>query len=188
MIVQDSFITDPEMLEAFVQKENWSDQLQEKTMWYPGWWVRDPENIWERAIIAIWKNLVSDTSKIQGIEYWLNVVPAGDSMKWHRDMDEKQYERDGTKNFPAIGSIYYPVPHSVQGGYLEIQDEAKEMERLAPVFNRMVIFQSENPHRVSPVYGGPRFVFVTNIWTAKIPEAYQDESQSTDAVEQSSDD
>lgn len=188
MIVQDSFITDPEMLEAFVQQENWSDQLQEKTMWYPGWWVREPENLWERTIVSIWKNLVSDTSKIQGIEYWLNVVAAGDGMQWHFDKDETVYERDGTVISPAIGSVYYPVPNTVHGGYLEIQDESKEIERIAPVFNRMVIFQSDHLHRVSPVYAGPRFVFVTNIWTAKIPEAYQDDHKSTDAVAESPDD
>ena len=71
-------------------------------------------------------------------------------MQWHFDKDETVYERDGTVISPAIGSVYYPVPNTVQGGYLEIQDESKEIERIAPVFNRMVIFQSDHLHRVSP--------------------------------------
>lgn len=187
MIVQDSFITDPKTLEQFVKQENWSDEFQEKTMWYPGWWVREPENVWEQTILTIWKDLISDTSKIQGIEYWLNVLPAGGDMQWHFDRDETAYERDKSIFSPAIGSVYYPIPHQVRGGYLEMQDEVKEIERLAPVFNRMVIFQSSNLHRVTPVYFGPRFVFVTNIWTEKIPEAYQNDNQSEDEVEQPAD-
>jgi len=177
MIVQDSFNTDQQMLDEYNQSENWSDQFQADTMWTPGWWAKEPENIWERTLQKIWEPLITDTSPVKGFEYWLNVIHVSDHMQWHFDKDEVKYERDGTVVSPAIGSVYYPVPHLVKGGYLEIQDEVHEIERIAPVYNRMIVFQSNHLHRVTPVYAGPRFVFVSNVWTETVPEAFSDKSE-----------
>jgi len=172
MYIQEGFIGDQDELKQLTDKENWSYQFQSQTMWYEGWWKREPENVWESLVRKIWEPLEVDQDKTHGFEFWLNVLPTGGFLNWHSDKDEMECNDSGKIVTPKQGTLYYPVPHEVSGGYLEIQNKHNEIERIAPSFNRLIIFDSGLLHRVSPVYSGPRFVFVTNLWEGHTPKAF----------------
>lgn len=173
MYIQEEFITDEDELLKFSNKESWADQFQHQTMWYEGWWKREPENVWEETVRKIWEPLKVDQEKTHGFEFWINVLPTGGFLNWHQDKDEMEANDTGKVITPKKGTLYYPVPHVVSGGYLEVQNEQHEIERIAPAFNRLIIFDSSLLHRVSPVYHGPRFVFITNLWEGHTPKAFQ---------------
>ena len=92
-----------------------------------------------------------------------------DFLGWHNDKDEKLYKETGQVVSPGTGTIFYCYPHEVTGGYLEIaKDEAlSEVERIEPVFNRLIIFNAALWHRVSKVYGGKRRALLINLWSHK---------------------
>ena len=85
--------------------------------------------------------------------------------------------------------IYYPeVSKNCVGGFLEIAPYAKRgslrdcnkavlsidtfnVERIRPITNRKILFDSAQLHRISPVYNGHRINFVSSLWKQK-PERF----------------
>ena len=76
---------------------------------------------------------------------------------------------------PVIGTVYYPVEHEFDGGFLEIHTSGrdKEPERIAAKYNRLVILDAgEHLHRVTEVTNGTRFAIAVNLWQTE-PKAVQ---------------
>ena len=47
------------------------------------------------------------------------------------------------------------------------------IERIKPVYNRMVIFDGSNLHRVSPVINGDRWTFAVDAWDRETSMAHK---------------
>jgi hypothetical protein len=164
MILYDNFVS-----------ENWflidlmNSKYKKKIGWYDGWWNKPPENIWEKLIHKIWKDWPQVESS-KGFEWWINISEKN-SLGWHQDKDEKIGQENGAIICPNFGSIYYPFPHVVEGGFLEIKlnDDDDMIEKLAPIYNRLIMFDPSQQHRVSKVYEGKRISFVVNLWKEHKP-------------------
>lgn len=171
MKVIDGFIRDAETLEAILTDGVW-ETLPQDTNWYSGWWNKEATNVWEVLVKKIWYAF-PEIEDAKGFEYWGNKIGDGDTrdLGVHKDKDEPLFEATGEVISPSIGAVYYPYPSSFEGGYLEIynNDDIDQMERIAPVFNRLVVFNPSNYHRVSTVYNGYRKAFVVNVWQDHIP-------------------
>ena len=171
MKVVDGFIRDPELLDAMLTDGVW-ETLPPDTGWYAGWWKQKPTNLWHLLIHKIWATLPNVHSS-KGFEYWGNNIQAenGGILQWHQDKDERLFEDTGKTVSPKIGAVYYPYPSQFTGGYLEIANgnDFDRLERIEPVFNRLVIFDPSQYHRVSKVYSGYRKAFVVNVWQDHTP-------------------
>lgn len=174
MFIQDGFCQDRGLLERLAAESAWS--ALKRLNWWDGWWVTPARNVWEEAIEAIWRRQAGIEKQIAGFEYWANTLAAGDTtyLGWHHDKDEVLYRETGRVVSPSTGTIYYAFPHQVVGGYLEISkdDSLTDIERIEPVFNRLVIFNAAQWHRVSKVYAGTRRAFLANLWQQK-PKAFE---------------
>ncbi len=134
------------------------------------------ENVWEKMSQKIWKFATPFTSDYvsngyEGIEYWANRLHENKQLDWHIDKDEALYAERSTINTPILGSVYYAHTDEIYGGYLEIQrrgpTNTESFERIEPVHNRLVIFNSSATHRVDDIVWGLRQHFATNIWSRK---------------------
>ena len=172
LIVIDNFLdANSDLYREITEDDNWG-----KFSSFRGWLERDatPDDIWGVLSNRIWK-FASELlpSEFEGIEYWRGEIHPGESLNWHNDDDQSLYDKTGESSFPEIGSIYYAHKTPVSEGFLEIQREYDDvfniggMERIQPVPNRLVIFDSKVLHRVSPVVQGVRRHFTTNIWKKK---------------------
>ena len=181
MIIQDNFLhPHHELIDDLSNLKNWQDLNNHATA-YAGhldgdysWWdgITEPNNVWEKLIKLIWiKTFNINVSEIAGFEYWCNQTYAGEELDWHQDKDEPLYEQKKTTVCPKISTVYYGFPHKVNGGYLEIAKEQEdndiEVERIEPVYNRLVIFDPSFWHRVAPIRSGYRYGFQVNIWEEK---------------------
>ena len=181
MIIQDNFLNlHHELMDDLLNLKNWKDLNTKATPYAEhldgdySWWdgITKPKNVWEKLINLIWiKSFELDVSKISGFEYWCNQTSAGDELDWHQDKDELLYEQKKITVCPKISTVYYGFPHKVNGGYLEIAKEQEdndiEVERIEPVYNRLVIFDPSLWHRVAPIRSGYRYGFQVNIWEKK---------------------
>jgi hypothetical protein len=172
MRVIDNFVQDDHILEAVMHEGVWQT-LPQQTRWYSGWWKQRATNIWHDLIYKIWKD-VPRITEAKGFEYWGNTLGEGfeRGLGVHKDKDEILRDRTGEIVTPTLGAVYYPYPSMFEGGYLEIfnDDDFDKKERLAPVFNRLVVFNPSHYHRVTPVYHGYRRAFVVNVWMDHLPE------------------
>jgi len=146
-------------------------------------------NTWQDLVHRIWdhpcvKNFLPD--EYAGTEYWSNILsipgPKQD-LPWHFDKDEhlntEFIENEKTPGYslstpegivtPYIGSVYYAHKALPTEGYLEIRRGQSDtaIERIQPVPNRLVIFDSGTLHRVTHITSGVRRCFATNIWIDK---------------------
>jgi len=98
-------------------------------------------------------------------EYWVNITDPRGGLDWHQDKDEDLAEQ-GRLVCPKAGAVWYGFPHVVSGGYLEIINEEPEsdVERIQPVYNRVVVFDVSKTHRVAPILFGTRYGFQVNLW------------------------
>ena len=175
MFVQDDFCRDSALLEALNDAAVWEAAVG-KFNWWSGWQSQQPVDIWQQVIKGIWGGH-EIVKSIAGFEYWVNVLNA-DSQKtnhlgWHVDKDEALHKRTGKTVCPIIGSVFYGFPHQLDGGFLEnsLETTFTDVERIAPVYNRLIIFNVANQHRVSRVYKGTRYSFQVNLWKA-LPETF----------------
>lgn len=172
MKVIDGFIRDHALLEAVLQDNVWTT-LPDDTGWYLGWWKQKPSSVWHLIIQQIWMSL-PDVFNVRGFEYWGNNIRSEDEgiLQWHQDKDEHLFEQTGQTICPNIGAVYYCYPSKFKGGFLEIANgnDFDRLERIEPVFNRLVIFDPSNFHRVSRVYDGYRKAFVVNVWRDHTPK------------------
>ena len=168
----DNFIREPELLDQLLKDEIW-ETLPEDTGWYLGWWRHYPTTVWHHLIQKIWATLPK-VHDVKGFEYWGNNLKSDHNgiLQWHQDKDERLFEETGTTICPDIGAVYYPYPSQFKGGFLEIANgnDFDRLERIEPVFNRLVVFNPSNFHRVSRVYEGYRKAFVVNVWKDHTPK------------------
>ena len=79
-------------------------------------------------------------------------------------------ESAGRTTSPIVGTVFYPVPMDIEGGYLEIFNHGvdNEPERIEAKFNRLIIFDAGGTHhRVTKVTNGLRSAIAINLWDSK---------------------
>jgi len=176
MKVCDNFVGRKSVVSQMNSDELW-DTLPKGTTWWNGWWddlgTASIDTFWKQFIHSIWKDY-PDVEKAHGFEFWGNTLHSFKSkdLGIHKDKDESLFERTGEIITPDFGAVYYPSPMDYDGGYLEIynEDSFDKVERLAPVQDRLVMFDPSYYHRVTPIYNGVRRAFVVNLWASNLPE------------------
>lgn len=170
MIIQDDFCPDPRALKFLSSQHEWEAMIG-KFHWWDGWWNAKARNNWEYIIKMLWSSREIEL-QIAGFEYWCNILDAGEKVNylgWHRDKDEVLQAETGKVVCPAMATVFYGFPHQVEGGFLEIscEDTLTEVERIAPTFNRLIIFDASKHHRVTKLYQGKRYSLQVNLWQEK---------------------
>ena len=166
MILLDDFVKDKAILQELEKESMWVSSRG----WYDGWWDTPPSNLWEHLIKAIWSHY-PDVEQSHGFEWWTN-IQEGEGLSWHQDKDEVLAEADNSNIVcPEFGAIFYPYPHKIEGGMLEIMFGIDQdiVERISPVYNRLVMFDPGQFHRVRKVYSGKRRAFIVNLWKNHTP-------------------
>ena len=150
--------------------------------YWQGWWNEEPRNIIEIVIKQLWENYIDvNECKDGGFEYLGRTIENGGSLEWHQDTGEYNYF-DENYWCSDESLLYYPkVSDDCVGGFLEIapykirsslkdsqtagrQVDTNEVERIKPVTDRMVLFDSAQLHRVTPVYQGVRYNLAVALW------------------------
>jgi len=175
MLVIDNFLSDDDPLLFDIQHDRfWGGTLPYSFMDKGA----KPSNIWEMVTERIWDTVAVHgmmPEDYAGIEYWNNIMSfpgKQQDLPWHFDKDEHLYaqgEESRELHTPYIGSVYYCHKTLPDEGYLEIQRD-DGVERLQPVPNRLIIFDSGTVHRVTHVTSGLRRCFATNVWITKPSE------------------
>ena len=170
MLVQDHFCQQQALLAFMADESNWRAAAG-KYHWWPGWWERPASNPWEEFIALVWQSQGVE-NRVAGFEYWCNCLDSSaglNHLSWHQDKDEVRFRTRQELSCPEVGTVFYGNPHQLQGGYLEISadETGSELERIKPVFNRLVIFDVSEMHRVTRVYSGERFSLQINLWVEK---------------------
>jgi hypothetical protein len=156
-----------------------------------------PTNIWEELAVKIWEHhpLIQNQS-LAGYEYWCNIVTPESPLEWHVDKDEvvleestggsdEVNEAEFVLSTPYMGAVYYGFPHAFTGGYLELfpysphqvpdptdlADLHDHVERFRADYNRLIILNVSEWHRVSPVTSGARYTLAVNVWKER-PKSY----------------
>jgi Rps23 Pro-64 3,4-dihydroxylase Tpa1-like proline 4-hydroxylase len=128
-----------------------------------------PNNVWEAVTRKVWNYASTLLPRdFDGFEYWASQINKGNCLPIHKDKDEALYTKTGQLEHPFIGSVYYCHKELPTGGFLQIErGRSRELERIQPVPNRLVLFDSSNFHSVSEVRHGFRRHLATNIWLKK---------------------
>ena len=134
----------------------------------------------------LWKPYI-DINKYKngGLEYWARpLYNTVNGLEWHQD-DISDHERAKNYQLADLSLIYYPkVSDDCLGGFLEISNYSRResyqtsvdatknidqvmVERIRPVTDRCIIFDSAQLHRVSPQYRGQRFNLASTLWKTK---------------------
>ena len=179
MIIVDDFIKDGGLLSELANDtEFFNDNGQ--YMWWGGPWNSPASTLKQRLIEEIWiKNSPWDFPRyepiiLSGFEYWTGQYSSpevedgrNDNLIMHYDKDEPLWNETGEVVTPIIGTVFYPVPMDIDGGYLEIFSRGRdaEPERIEAKYNRLIIFEAgKHLHRVSPVTRGDRYAIAINLW------------------------
>jgi len=174
MLIVDNFIGDTDLLKDIAKDKTFFSQ-NGRYMWYDGWWNSPMNSLKKRLIYELWgPSSIYPAVKVEGFEYWTGQFGKGhtDSLNMHKDKDEEHWEKTGGENggkiiSPIVGSVFYPVPMDIEGGYLEIftNGKDKEPERIEAKFNRLIVFGAGDYfHRVTPVTKGVRSAIAINLW------------------------
>ena len=124
---------------------------------------------------------------------------------WHTNHEETAYKKTQDEEWmwrqhgtstsgidphfkhPFLTIVFYPIDHDVEGSYLELSEETREngnfhgpedvenLERIKPVYNRLVVFDSSRWHKVSPIISGDRYAITIDIWDLKCKDLYVEE-------------
>jgi hypothetical protein len=175
MLVTDDFICEGSYLLSKLNSPDAWDNLPIDTAWLSiddynnsrGW------NVWNDIIHKMYCQLPLEArDNIKGFEYWGNQIAGYDSLPWHQDKDEHVFANSGETVSPSVGFVYYPYQDIFTGGYLEIavKDDFDELERIQSKFNRLIMFDPSQYHRVSRVHTGNRRAFIVNVWTDHTPQ------------------
>lgn len=181
MYLHDDYCPDKAILQQLNDRALWQSMVG-RFNWWDGWWSSQPRNIWEQIIQNIWASQGVENS-IAGFEYWCNILDADtdtNHLGWHRDKDEALKASSGEIQCPMAGTVFYGYPHDIDGGYLEIacDDSFTDTERIRPLYNRVVIFDVSQFHRVTRIYRGQRFGLQINLWRSK-PQTFADGDQAS---------
>ena len=173
LLVIDNFLDQEDNLLYDIQHDRyWLESLPYKFM------DKDSDNrvdVWQKMATKIWSHVSRYgvlPEEYAGVEYWNNImsIPGNrQDLPWHFDKDEHLYNTAGELKTPYIGSVYYAHKFLPSEGYLEIKrgENMCDVERIQPVPNRLVIFDSGTVHRVTHITSGMRRCFATNIWIDK---------------------
>jgi len=176
MIIVDNVIQDSKVLKKFSDAQLWTDCDNDTTLDGPRKVVQTNtetgtklKDAWEFISFYLYDipSLDLPSYGATEIEYWANVLSPRAELEWHQDKREDLMIESGTLVHPLVGVIWYGYPHEVLGGYLEIKnhsDRQEEVERIQPVYNRAVVFDPTQWHRVAPIVEGERFGFQLNLW------------------------
>lgn len=165
------------VLDDYVQDTSLLAQLQDDLLWtdsLPYTWLNmdelfnQTEDPWIRLMQNVWQ--ITSDQTFAGIEYWTNGYHHSNSLEWHYDKDEHLWNTQEIINSPKLGFVYYAHTSLPNGGYLEIQRENNQIERIEPVPNRLVIFDPSVYHRVEDVVSGTRRTVASNLWNVKPKE------------------
>ena len=179
MYILDNFIKDDILLEE-IQHDKTFFGPNGDFMWWDGWWNSGANSLKKRLIEYIWRyNSQLVLNNLMGFEYWTGVYGEGHaqaSLIQHFDKDEEHWERTGGNDggeilTPAIGTVFYPKPMDIDGGYLEIHSRGRDNtpERIEAKYNRLVIFDAGNHlHRVTEVTRGVRYAIAINLWQSEL--------------------
>lgn len=165
MIIIDDFIVDKKILDHFANKEVW-ERLDESSY---NIYSSVHDKIEQPLADFIWK--VKDKfwkyEEWKHFEYWANITDEYQQLDWHVDKNEQLTASTGEVVCPLAGAVWYGYPHKVWGGYLEIENQHKfnvDYERIQPVYNRIVVFDVSQNHRVAPILAGRRYGLQVNLW------------------------
>jgi len=170
--------------DKFIADETFLDRLQDAKIWEdcdlagPKWWngKTKPKNIWEELSKKIWEER-SEFDIAAGFEYWCNILSDGESLPWHIDKDEAEFEKSDNLITPLKGAVYFGLDHQFDkgGGHFYLIDadtrhnpnefdtaRRDEIVAIASGFNRLIHFNASKWHRVSAVKGGKRYTFAVN--------------------------
>tara|TARA_R100000008_G_C3583227_1_gene170117 strand:- start:1293 stop:1889 length:597 start_codon:yes stop_codon:yes gene_type:complete len=182
MQVIDNFVKDPFLIEQM--------QDLEGEFWTPGyyWWQNGSPSITLRhkLIDYIWlQGRVIETPTVKGFEHWIGIYEStgklstmekkeqGEetfSLGHHFDKDEWLWNNKKIMSKPLTGCVYYPpITEQCEGGELKIydtdvNDPSATFELVAPVPNRLVIFNPGQYHAVKEVTAGNRYAVAINLW------------------------
>ena len=165
MIVIDDFVKDQKLLHYFSDIEVWNNLDAGEYSTYSC--VHD--KISKPLSTFIWKlkDRFWKYKNWKHFEYWVNITDARQTLDWHEDKNEELAETTGKIVHPQAGAVWYGFPHVVSGGYLEIineEDIQMDIERIQPVYNRIVVFDVSKTHRVAPILSGTRYGLQVNLW------------------------
>lgn len=153
---------------------------------WSGWWNEPARNDVEYVLELLWKPYI-DINKYKngGLEYWARpLYNTVNGLEWHQD-DISDHERANNYQLADLSLIYYPkVSDDCLGGFLEISNYSRResyqtsvdatknidqvmVERIRPLTDRCIIFDSAQLHRVSPQYRGKRFNLASTLWKTK---------------------
>ena len=121
-------------------------------------------NVFETLIHGVVDDLLQFTDPHQGYEYWLNTTIIGEGMPVHFDKDEIHMLNTQELRTPMLGMIYYAHTEIPEGGELIIHAYENKHEKILPVPNRLVVFNSSQRHEVTRVLSGLRRSVAINIW------------------------
>ena len=165
MIIIDDFVKSKEVLDVFSNDDLWNTIRKNGVRSWNG--RDDLKNTALESLIWNIKNTFWELEPYEKFEYWVNITWNGKNLDWHQDKDEYLSSRHNKLVFPKAGAVWYGQPHTVEGGYLEIlnqENSTTEVERIQPVYNRVVVFDVSKFHRVSPVKSGTRYGLQVNLW------------------------
>ena len=154
-----SIILDDVLDELSVDKINGAiNNSTEKTLWYN---LNEDHTFANfcTSLIHLTNEFINISSCV-GYEFWtrLNTCVEG----WHRDRDEKLYERENVLSYPLCTILYYPHVKNLTGGQLLLEDDI-----IMPRTNRMIIFASGMSHNVRD-FTGERTSMIINPWSKKL--------------------
>ena len=174
MIIFDDFLPNSN-LRLSLTKESFWDQL--KLGLLMTWCDRnkDPSNPFEQLSHLVWNEVVGIKQNIDGWEYWAHYLTADarQGLDFHYDTDlkhgvsveeEEVLIKNGEIRTADNAFIYYAHRDTPKGGFLELKTNDNEIERIEPVFNRLVIFNPKRQHKVTKVTSGVRRSILSNLW------------------------
>jgi hypothetical protein len=191
MIIIDNFVKDEVLLKAMKEdKRFWENGYR----WWDGWWQSESVDLRHKLIEYIYKDNCPFPIEIEqggighgeGFEHWAGIlskdnivtngsaITKGDALNHHFDKDEDYWRETGIVRGPMLGTVYYPPMDEPQceGGHLKIYntkelDLTASYELIAPVPNRLVIFDAGKLHAVTEIKKGNRYAIAINIWSHK---------------------
>lgn len=119
----------------------------------------------DQILISLWNiaKLHYDLTNVVLVEKWVHTESSINSVEWHVDEDVKYKMSTGITRLPQCTMIYYPfVAEDLLGGWF-----CTHSEKIRPVTNRAIIFDSSIQHTVEPSMGA-RVSMIYNPWNHEI--------------------
>lgn len=129
--------------------------------------LMDPYSTEDDLLDALWSIAAFhfDLSQVKVVERWSHNEKSINTLKWHVDEDVAYKLEMGISRLPQCTMLYYPeVADDLIGGWL-----CTKTEKIKPVSNRAVIFDSSIAHTVEPSIGIRRSI-IYNPWNHEIKQ------------------